>query len=225
MRSGVASSRTNTRDGRLGLGAHDIGAATSTRSALSTSRVADLPRQRDRDDPRPRSRTRPARSASRRSRSYTCSTSARSGYAPLMKNSCVKRSGNECSRNTSRLLARRGRRGPPPGSTPRAYPGIAWCTTRRTFGLVDAHAERVGRDDRAHALVHERVLHLVAVRVVEPRVVRDDGHASHARSTARHALDGLARGRVDDRLPLVLRAGRRRAPRPSRASPFAGTTW
>jgi hypothetical protein len=34
--------------------------------------------------------------------------------------------------------------------------------------LVDAHAERVGRYDGPHLLVHERVLHLVPVRVVEP---------------------------------------------------------
>jgi hypothetical protein len=71
-------------------------------------------------------------------------------------------------------------------------------------GLVDAHAERVGRHDRAHVLVHERVLHLVPARVVQPRVVGDRGDLGALQHRV-DALDRLARGRVDDRLPVVAR--------------------
>ena len=55
--------------------------------------------------------------------------------------------------------------------------------------LVHAHPERVRRDDDAHALFHERVLHFVTTLVVEARVIR------HRRDTCvvehvRNALDG-----------------------------------
>ena len=69
--------------------------------------------------------------------------------------------------------------------------------------LVDPHAERVGRDDHPGALAHERVLHLRAVRVVQPRVV---GHRIDLRALQHHgdAFHRLARAGVDNRHPRVL---------------------
>ena len=68
--------------------------------------------------------------------------------------------------------------------------------------LVDPHAERVRRDDRAHLLRHERVLHLAPARVVEAGVVGLGADAG-AREHVGHAIHGLARGGVDDRDAVV----------------------
>ena len=69
--------------------------------------------------------------------------------------------------------------------------------------LVDSHSEGIGGDNRADVAIHEGVLHIVPVRVVETGVVgqsRDAGLLERPR----HLLDVLAGGRVHDGDALVL---------------------
>jgi hypothetical protein len=69
--------------------------------------------------------------------------------------------------------------------------------------LVDPHAECVCGDDAAHALGHERFLHVLPVRIVEAGVIGGGLHAG-ARQMVRHTLDGFTRCRIDDRHTWVL---------------------
>ena len=99
-----------------------------------------------------------------------------------MKNSCVKRSGKGVQQeHFGRLAVATGAARLLVVRLERARHRVMHDEAH--VRLVDAHAERVGRDDRAHALVHERVLHLVAVRVVEPGVIRRGRRSARARST------------------------------------------
>ena len=76
--------------------------------------------------------------------------------------------------------------------------------------LVDAHAERVGGHDHPGLLLHEGLLHLAPVVVVQAGVVRQRPDAL-ASQHAGDALHRLARGRVDDGQAVA------RAPTPPRA--------
>jgi len=68
--------------------------------------------------------------------------------------------------------------------------------------LVDAHAEGVRRDDGADVAVHEGRLHVVAVCVVEPRVIRECRDASLLERDG-DLLDIAAGGGVHDGDALV----------------------
>ena len=205
MRSGVASSRTSTRappsrDDRVGAGLCE-----------NSQRGLDVAAARLRLD----ARRNVVRRRGRRRRSHRRCAAARrtpprpaprSGYAPLMKNSCVKRSGNACSRKHSRRLA------VAPGASGFLVVRLERSRHRVVHDqahvrLVDAHAERVRRDDRAHLLRHERVLHVVTLLVVEAGVVRGGRNPRALEHAARSARRLCASTRRRRRVP---RASRRR---------------
>ena len=162
-------------------------ACVRMRSADSTSRSLDLARAR-RDAMSVGGELDASRSASRstQTRRRPSSTSARSGYAPLMKNSWVKRSGKAWSRYAlGRLAVAAGAPRFLIVRLERARHGV--MDDQPHVRLVDPHAERVRRDDRAHAAPHERVLHVAAMRVVEPGVIRRRRRRARARAAARCA--------------------------------------
>ena len=72
-------------------------------------------------------------------------------------------------------------------------------------GLVDAHPERVGRDDRVELAGHEHVLRVLADIAVEPRVIDPRAHAGGL-ERGRVALGVLAGRGIDQRDPAIAAA-------------------
>jgi hypothetical protein len=72
--------------------------------------------------------------------------------------------------------------------------------------LVDPHAEGVRRHNGTDVLVHEAVLHLVPMRIVEARMV-GGGRDPRPFEDAGDAFDVAARGGVHHREALVLSQG------------------
>jgi hypothetical protein len=85
---------------------------------------------------------------------------------------------------------------------------------RAHVGLVNAHAERVGRADHADVVGEEAPLHLGAALAIEAGVIRHGLLSERGAELARQLLGPRARARVDDRRQRAVGLERLRHHRP-----------